>query len=155
MLIYVSMQITLCLLFLGLLIQLYGMKVFTHTLIHCSIGDMTVILIQMCKFKPKLGINTLIIQVTITMEWMPVDTSDGKSILAQVMALGCQVTSHYLHQCWPRYLMSYGITMQQWVKQNSDCPCNKCKNKSLNTALWLGWNYISCVQWFCMALHFC
>ena len=40
---------------------------------------------------------------------------DDKSTLVQVMAWGRQATSHYLSQCWPRYLSPYGITRPQWV----------------------------------------
>ena len=32
------------------------------------------------------------------------------------MAWCCQATSHYLSQCWPRSLSSYGVTRPQWVK---------------------------------------
>ena len=27
-----------------------------------------------------------------------------------------QVTSHYLSQCWPRYISQYGITGPQWIR---------------------------------------
>ena len=48
--------------------------------------------------------------------WMPLDLTDAKSTLAQVMVWCRQATSHYLSQCWPRSLSSYGITRPQWVK---------------------------------------
>ena len=38
-----------------------------------------------------------------------------KSTLVQVMAWCCQAISHYLSQCWPRYLSPCGITRPQWV----------------------------------------
>ena len=31
------------------------------------------------------------------------------------MAWCCQLTSHYLSQCWPRSVLSYGIMRPQWV----------------------------------------
>ena len=43
------------------------------------------------------------------------DLSDDKSTLVQVMAWCHQATSHYLNQCWPRYLPPYGVTRPQWV----------------------------------------
>ena len=37
--------------------------------------------------------------------WMPLDLTEDKSILVQVMVWCHQATSHYLNQCWPRYPM--------------------------------------------------
>ena len=37
--------------------------------------------------------------------------------LVQVMAWCRQATSHYLNQCWPCFMMSYGVTRPQWVKR--------------------------------------
>ena len=47
--------------------------------------------------------------------WMSLDFTDDQSTLVQVMAWCCQATSHYLSQCWPRTLSSYGATGPQWV----------------------------------------
>ena len=33
------------------------------------------------------------------------------------MAWCHQAPSHYLHQCWPKSMLPYGITRPQWVKQ--------------------------------------
>ena len=55
-----------------------------------------------------LGLHTLLHTIT-----------DDKSILVQVMAWCHQATSHYLNQCWPSYMLPYGITRGQWV--NSLC----------------------------------
>ena len=38
----------------------------------------------------------------IALRWMPLDLTDDKSTLVQVMAWCRQATSHYLSQCWPR-----------------------------------------------------
>ena len=48
--------------------------------------------------------------------WMPQDLTDDQSTLVQVMARCRQATSHYLSQCWPRSVASYGVTRPQWVK---------------------------------------
>ena len=37
------------------------------------------------------------------------------STLVLVMAWYCQAISHYLSQCWPRHMPSFGITRPQWV----------------------------------------
>ena len=39
-------------------------------------------------------------------------------MLVQVMARCLQATIHYLKQCWPRSIPSYGVTGAQWIK----CP---------------------------------
>ena len=49
------------------------------------------------------------------LRWMSLALIDDKSTLVQVMAWCRQATSHYLNQCWPRYLSSYGVTRPQWV----------------------------------------
>ena len=49
------------------------------------------------------------------LRWMPQDLTDDKSTLDQVMAWCHQATSHYLSQCWPRFLSPYGVTRPQWV----------------------------------------
>ena len=49
---------------------------------------------------------------------MPLDLTDDKSTLVQVMAWCRQVSSHYMSQCWPRFMSPYGVTRPQWVKQN-------------------------------------
>ena len=46
---------------------------------------------------------------------MPLDLTDDKSTLVQVMAWCRQATSHYLSQCWPRSVSPYGVTRPQWV----------------------------------------
>ena len=47
---------------------------------------------------------------------MPLDITDDKSTLVQVIAWRRQATSHYLSQCWPRFMMPYGVTKPPWVK---------------------------------------
>ena len=48
------------------------------------------------------------ISCKIVLKWMPMDLTDGKSTLVQVMAWCRQATSHYLNQCWPRSMSPYG-----------------------------------------------
>ena len=52
----------------------------------------------------------------IALRWLPRYLIDDKSTLVQVMAWCRQATSHYLGQCWPRSMSSYGVTRPQWVK---------------------------------------
>ena len=55
------------------------------------------------------------ISYEIALRWMPLDLTDDKSTLVQVMAWCCQATSHYLSQCWPRSMSPNGVTRPQWV----------------------------------------
>ena len=41
--------------------------------------------------------------------------TDDQSTLVQVLGWCHQATSHYLSQCWPRSMASYGVTRGQWV----------------------------------------
>ena len=52
----------------------------------------------------------------IALRWMPLDLTDDKSTLVQVMACCHQATSHYLSQCWPRSMSLNGVARPQWVK---------------------------------------
>ena len=56
------------------------------------------------------------ISCKIALRWMSLDLTDDKSTLVQVMAWCHQATSHYLGQCWPRFMSPYGVTRPQWVK---------------------------------------
>ena len=51
----------------------------------------------------------------IPLSWISLNLTDDKSTLVQVMACCRQATSHYLNQCWPRFMSLYGITRPQWV----------------------------------------
>ena len=55
------------------------------------------------------------ISYEITLRWMPLDLTDDKSTLVQVMAWCRQATSHYPSQCWPRFMSPNGVTRPQWV----------------------------------------
>ena len=52
----------------------------------------------------------------IALRWMPLDLTDDKSTLVQVMAWCHQAPSHYLSQCWPRSMSPNDVTRLQWVK---------------------------------------
>ena len=66
------------------------------------------------------------ISYKIALRWMPLDLTDDKSTLVQVMAWCRQATSHYLSQCWPRSMSPNGVGRPQWVnlhsKQQYDIP---------------------------------
>ena len=59
--------------------------------------------------------------------WSPSGGPDGLHVGPMNLAIwevaimdwSCQVTSHYLRQCWPRSMASYGVTRPQWVKRSS------------------------------------
>ena len=67
-------------------------------------------------FKPIQVTDGWDISCKIAFRWMPLNLTDDKSILVQVMAWCRQATSHYLSQCWPRSMLPYGVTRPQWVK---------------------------------------
>ena len=67
-----------------------------------------------------LKINFMGNSCDISLGWMPHNTLDDKSVLAQVVAWCCQATSHYMNQCWPRYISKCGITRLQWVNVLSE-----------------------------------
>ena len=52
----------------------------------------------------------------IALKWMTQNLTN-KSTLAQLMAWCLQATSHYLSQCWPRSMSTYGIIRPQWVNK--------------------------------------
>ena len=49
----------------------------------------------------------------ITLRWTSLDLSDDESRLVQVIVWCRQATSHYLNQCWPKFLPPYGVTRPQ------------------------------------------
>ena len=70
-------------------------------LTHWTLGDAAVIL-KLWSLNTCYGfMNT---SHEIALWWMAQNTCDDKSTLAQVMAWCHQATSHYLNQCWPRYM---------------------------------------------------
>ena len=52
----------------------------------------------------------------IALELMPLNLTDYKPTLVQVMTWCHQAPSHYLSQCWPRSMTPCGVTGPQWVK---------------------------------------
>ena len=52
----------------------------------------------------------------IAFRWMPEDLTNENPTLVQVMAWCRQAPSHYLSQCWPRFMLQYGVTRLQWVR---------------------------------------
>ena len=66
-------------------------------------------------FKQILVIDGWGISCEIALIWMSLDLTDDPSTLVEVMAWCRQATSHYLSQCWPRFMSLYGVTRPQWV----------------------------------------
>ena len=93
--------------------EIWGYPVAFCKLTHWPLGDLNVILMW---FNFALLIGIFQSSYVYVLRWMPLDLTDDKSTLVQVMAWCHQATSHYLNQCWPRSPMPYGITMPQWVK---------------------------------------
>ena len=80
------------------------------------------------------------ISCKIALRWMPLDLADNKSTLVQVMAWCRQATSHYLSQCWPRFMSPYGVIRPQWVtgidfriKASSNAPRDVCLQVLIDT----------------------
>ena len=61
------------------------------------------------------------ISYEIALRWMPLDLTDDKLTLVQVMAWCRQATSHYVSQCWPRSMSPNNVTRPQWVKKWCMC----------------------------------
>ena len=70
---------------------------------------------------------------------MPLDPTDDKSILVQVMAWCRQATSHYLSQRWPRCLSPYGVTRPQWVNSSLSEPCELRSHHFFSHLPWTRW----------------
>ena len=55
------------------------------------------------------------ISYEIALRWMPLDLTDDKLTLVQVMAWCRQATSYYLSKCWPRFVSPNGVTKPQYT----------------------------------------
>ena len=55
------------------------------------------------------------ISCEIVHRWMPLDLTDDKSTLVNVMAWRRQAIRHYLSWCWPRFMSSYDVTRPRWA----------------------------------------
>ena len=80
--------------------------IFLSSLTHWHLGDFNLILVN-----GGWGIS-----YKIAFRRRPLELTDDKSTLVQVMAWCRQATSHYLSQCWPRSMSPNGVTRPQWVK---------------------------------------
>ena len=83
---------------------------------------------EKCWYDFRNGIFNLALLINIfrfdhynSLRWIPLDPTDDKSILVQVMAWCRQATSHYLSQYWTKSMLPYGITGPQWVKEFLVC----------------------------------
>ena len=68
------------------------------------------------------------------------------STLVQVVAWYSQAASHYLNHCWPRSMLSYGITRPQCVKQISVT----CRSWIIN---WISEIYFTHIYIYIHTLH--
>ena len=69
-------------------------------------------------FQLILVIDGWSIACKIVLKWIPMDLTDAKSTLVQVMAWCHQATSHYLSQFWSRSLLPFGAIRPQWVNSS-------------------------------------
>ena len=81
---------------------------------HWPLGDLNAIL----KMQSSVLLYWLVSSIFWCIRWIPQDLTCevNKSILVWVMAWCRQATTHYLNQCWTRFLAPYGVTRLQWVK---------------------------------------
>ena len=86
------------------------------------LGDFNKILSKII-FKLIFVTNGCDISSEITLRWTSLDLSGDELTLVQVMAWCRQATSHYLGQCWPRFLSPYGVTRPQWVNETVRNSC--------------------------------
>ena len=78
----------------------------------------------------------------IALRWMPPDLTDNKSTLVQVMALCHQATSHYLSQCWTRFMLPvktidyclHGIRADLSLHVYNKTPCLKISKNMQSSA---------------------
>ena len=86
---------------------------------------------------------------------MPLDLTDDKSTLVQVMAWCRQATCHYLSQCWPRSMSSNGVTRPQWVNNHPEHIWDQkliyltisSRPPHYSEITWASWHLESTVDW--------
>ena len=78
---------------------------------------------------------------------MPLDLTDDKSTLVQVMAWCRQATSHYLSQCWPRSMSPNGVTRPQWVKHQWNKQKHSPSNRPIMNVFMGTGSYIQTYTW--------
>ena len=91
------------------LLFVYCWQIYASKLTHWPMGDLNTI------FKLISATGGWGLSCKIALRWMPLDLTDDKSTLVQVMAWCRQATSHYLSQCWPRFMLPYGVTRPKWA----------------------------------------
>ena len=69
-------------------------------------------------FKLILVIDGSCVSCEIAVRWISLDFTDDKSTLVQVMAWCREATSHYLSQCWLRFMLPYDVNRQQGVNKD-------------------------------------
>ena len=125
-------------------------------------------------FKQILGIDCWSLYCEIALIWMSLDCTGDESTLVHVMVWCHQATSHYVSQCWPRSLSSYGVTRPQRVEHLVYMPIGHMVLKKLGAlqkfphdaqsifvqvlqSLWtlLRKKYIPSLCHFAMGFHYC
>ena len=95
---------------------------------YCPLGWLTNvnILISRCHVNSlapgRFGMLQIKVMCTfceIAFRWMPQNTFDEKSTLVEEMAWYSLATSHYLSQCWLRFMSEYDISRPKQVKHTS------------------------------------
>ena len=76
-------------------------------LTHCPLADVE---ITLQVYFSNSFYEMLFCEIGTCIWWMPQNPIDGKSAWVQVMAWCHQASSHFLNQCWPRFMSSYGGT---------------------------------------------
>ena len=74
---------------------------------------------------------------------MPLDLTDDKSTLVQVMAWCCQTRSHYLSQCWPRSLSPHGNTRPLCVNSLWASDAIKRHKSGSRLAILMAWSLMA------------
>ena len=64
--------------------------------------------------KEKMGNSMCLLEFECAKRLKAHSQAIPESTLVQAMAWCRQATSHYMSQCWPRSLSSYGVTKPQW-----------------------------------------
>ena len=77
-------------------------------------------------------IDCPVISCEITLRWMSLDFTHGKSTLVKEMAWCHQATSHYLSQSWQRFLSPHDVFRLQWLNHTTTFAW-KIMNKFLST----------------------
>ena len=81
----------------------------------------------------------------ISLKCVSMAPTDDNLTQDQLMALCHQIPSHYLPQCWQRYLIPYDITRSQWVNSQRPGACpTKYRIDQIRSNSNFAWNSYRC-----------